>query len=94
LKDGNYTVTDQLYHKNSIQVQGFEWEGKAQITIAPLRIIHLSILKKIFVVARKKNADIKLYQHFFMIKVKAIFLQQHHNSLLLFSIDDIKNASI
>jgi hypothetical protein len=57
------------------------------------RIIHLSILKEIFVV-KEKNADIKLYQHFFMIKVKAIFLQQHHNSLLLFPIDDIKNASI
>ena len=35
LKDGNYTVTDQLYHKNSIQVQVLNGEGKAQITIAP-----------------------------------------------------------
>ncbi|MFV8333841.1 alpha-amylase family glycosyl hydrolase [Flavobacterium sp. GSP14] len=35
LKDGNYTITDQLYHKNSIQVQVLNGEGKAQITIAP-----------------------------------------------------------
>ncbi|MFV8355093.1 alpha-amylase family glycosyl hydrolase [Flavobacterium sp. XS1P32] len=35
LKDGTYKVTDQLYHKNSIQVQVFNGEGKAQITIAP-----------------------------------------------------------
>ncbi len=35
LKDGNYTVTDQLYHKNSIQLQVLNGEGKAQITIAP-----------------------------------------------------------
>ena len=35
LKDGNYTVTDQLYHKNSIRLQVLNGEGKAQITIAP-----------------------------------------------------------
>ncbi|MGO4905061.1 alpha-amylase family protein [Flavobacterium sp. W20_MBD1_R3] len=35
LKDGNYTITDQLYHKNSIQLQVLNGEGKAQITIAP-----------------------------------------------------------
>ena len=35
LKDGTYKVTDQLYHKNSIQVQVLNGEGKAQITIAP-----------------------------------------------------------
>jgi glycosidase len=35
LKDGNYTVTDQLYHKNSIQLQVLNGEGKAKITIAP-----------------------------------------------------------
>ena len=35
LKDGNYTITDQLYKKNSIQLQVQNGEGKAQITIAP-----------------------------------------------------------
>ena len=35
LKDGNYTAADQLYHKNSIQLQVLNGEGKAQITIAP-----------------------------------------------------------
>ncbi|TDE43973.1 alpha-amylase [Flavobacterium rhamnosiphilum] len=35
LKDGNYTLTDQLYHKNSVQLQVLNGEGKAQITIAP-----------------------------------------------------------
>ena len=35
LNDGNYTITDQLYHKNSIQLQVLNGEGKAQITIAP-----------------------------------------------------------
>ncbi|MFE3847584.1 alpha-amylase family glycosyl hydrolase [Flavobacterium sp. LB3P45] len=35
LKDGNYTLTDQLYHKSSIQLQVINGEGKAGITIAP-----------------------------------------------------------
>ena len=35
LNDGNYTITDQLYHKNAIQLQVLNGEGKAQITIAP-----------------------------------------------------------
>ncbi|RDI57505.1 alpha-amylase family protein [Flavobacterium glaciei] len=35
LKDGNYTLTDQLYHKSAIQLQVVNGEGKAQITIAP-----------------------------------------------------------
>lgn len=35
LKDGNYTVTDQLYHKSAVQLQVLNGEGKAQITIAP-----------------------------------------------------------
>ncbi len=35
LKDGNYTVTDQLYNKSSVQLQVLNGEGKAQITIAP-----------------------------------------------------------
>lgn len=35
LKDGNYTIKDQLYQKSSIQLQVINGEGKAQITIAP-----------------------------------------------------------
>jgi glycosidase len=35
LKDGNYTVTDQLYHKSAVQLQVLNGEGKAQIAIAP-----------------------------------------------------------
>ncbi|MFV5691894.1 alpha-amylase family protein [Flavobacterium sp. LT1R49] len=35
LKDGNYTVTDQLYNKSSVQLQVLNGEGKAHITIAP-----------------------------------------------------------
>ncbi|MFV8442436.1 alpha-amylase family protein [Flavobacterium sp. LB2P44] len=35
LKDGNYTLRDQLYHKSSVQLQVVNGEGKAQITIAP-----------------------------------------------------------
>ena len=35
LKDGNYSMTDQLYKKSSIQLQILNGEGKAQITIAP-----------------------------------------------------------
>ncbi|QIH39915.1 alpha-amylase [Flavobacterium sp. Sr18] len=35
LKDGNYTTTDQLYHKSAVQLQVLNGEGKAQITIAP-----------------------------------------------------------
>jgi glycosidase len=35
LKDGNYTITDQLYHKNSVELKVLNGEGKAQITIAP-----------------------------------------------------------
>ena len=35
LKDGNYTVTDQLYNKSTVQLEVLNGEGKAQITIAP-----------------------------------------------------------
>jgi glycosidase len=35
LKDGNYTITDQLYEKSSLQLQVINGEGKVQITIAP-----------------------------------------------------------
>lgn len=35
LNDGNYTVTDQLYNKSTVQLQVSNGEGKAQITIAP-----------------------------------------------------------
>jgi glycosidase len=35
LKDGTYTITNQLYHKNSVQLQVVNGEGKAQISIAP-----------------------------------------------------------
>ncbi|MFV5688135.1 alpha-amylase family glycosyl hydrolase [Flavobacterium sp. ZT3R25] len=35
LKDGNYTLTDQLYHKSAIQLQVLNGVGKAHITIAP-----------------------------------------------------------
>ncbi|MBG6187409.1 alpha-amylase family protein [Flavobacterium sp. CAN_S2] len=35
LKDGNYTITDQLYHKSAVQLQVLNGEGKAKITIAP-----------------------------------------------------------
>lgn len=35
LKDGNYTLTDQLYKKSAVQLQVKKGEGKAQITIAP-----------------------------------------------------------
>jgi glycosidase len=35
LKDGTYTITDQLYHKNSVQLRVENGEGKAQISIGP-----------------------------------------------------------
>ncbi|WP_310380433.1 alpha-amylase family protein [Flavobacterium sp.] len=35
LKDGTYTITDQLYHNNSVQLRVENGEGKAQISIAP-----------------------------------------------------------
>ncbi|MDI5887804.1 alpha-amylase family protein [Flavobacterium yafengii] len=35
LKDGNYTLTDQLYNKSSVQLKVLNGEGKLQITIAP-----------------------------------------------------------
>ncbi len=35
LKDGNYTITDQLYNKSSVQLKVLNGEGKVQITIAP-----------------------------------------------------------
>jgi glycosidase len=35
LKDGNYTIKDQLYHKSSTLLQVVNGEGKVQITIAP-----------------------------------------------------------
>jgi glycosidase len=36
LKDGTYTITDQLYHKKTTQLRVENGEGKAQISIAPL----------------------------------------------------------
>jgi len=35
LKDGTYTITDQLYHKKTTQLKVENGEGKAQISIAP-----------------------------------------------------------
>jgi len=35
LKDGNYTITDQLYNKSSLQLRVENGEGKLQISIAP-----------------------------------------------------------
>ena len=35
LKDGNYTLTDQLYKKSSVLLQVINGEGKAKIIIAP-----------------------------------------------------------
>ena len=35
LKDGNYTITDQLYQKSSVQLKVENGEGKAQISIDP-----------------------------------------------------------
>lgn len=35
LKDGTYTITDQLYQKSSVQLRVENGEGKVQITIAP-----------------------------------------------------------
>ncbi|MBA4277159.1 alpha-amylase family glycosyl hydrolase [Flavobacterium sp.] len=35
LKDGNYTITDQLYHKKTTQLRIENGEGKAQISIGP-----------------------------------------------------------
>ena len=35
LKDGNYTLTDQLYHKSYVELKVFNGEGHAKITIAP-----------------------------------------------------------
>jgi glycosidase len=35
LKDGIYTISDQLYHKSSVQLRVENGEGKAQISIAP-----------------------------------------------------------
>ncbi|RTY82221.1 alpha-amylase [Flavobacterium sp. ZB4P23] len=35
LKDGNYTLTDQLYHKSYVELKVFNGEGNAKITIAP-----------------------------------------------------------
>jgi glycosidase len=35
LKDGNYTITDQLYHKKTTQLKVENGEGKAQISIGP-----------------------------------------------------------
>jgi glycosidase len=35
LKDGNYTITDQLYQKSSVQLRVENGEGKVQISIAP-----------------------------------------------------------
>jgi glycosidase len=36
LKDGIYTITDQLYHEKTTQLRVENGEGKAQISIAPL----------------------------------------------------------
>ncbi|WP_426063901.1 alpha-amylase family protein [Flavobacterium sp. DSP2-3-1] len=35
LKDGNYTLTDQLFNKSSVPLQVVNGEGRAQITIVP-----------------------------------------------------------
>ncbi len=35
LKDGTYTITDQLYHKSSVQLRVENGEGKVQMSIAP-----------------------------------------------------------
>ncbi len=35
LKDGVYTITDQLYQKSSLDLKVIDGEGKVQITIAP-----------------------------------------------------------
>ena len=35
LKDGTYTITDQLYHKKTTQLKVENGEGKAQISIGP-----------------------------------------------------------
>jgi hypothetical protein len=35
LKDGTYTITDQLYHESSIPLRVENGEGKVQITIGP-----------------------------------------------------------
>ncbi|MBX9807150.1 MAG: alpha-amylase, partial [Flavobacteriaceae bacterium] len=35
LKDGTYTITDQLYHKKTTQLRVTNGEGKAQISIGP-----------------------------------------------------------
>jgi len=35
LKDGNYTITDQLYNKSSLQLRVENGQGKVQISIAP-----------------------------------------------------------
>ena len=35
LKDGNHTITDQLYHKKTTQLRVENGEGKAQISIGP-----------------------------------------------------------
>ena len=35
LKDGNYTITDQLYHESSVPLRVENGEGKVQITIGP-----------------------------------------------------------
>ncbi len=35
MKDGTYTISDQLYHKSSVQLRVENGEGKVQISIAP-----------------------------------------------------------
>lgn len=35
LKDGTYTITDQLYNKNSVKLRVENGEGRVQINIAP-----------------------------------------------------------
>ncbi|HEU4791820.1 MAG TPA: hypothetical protein VFS71_19200, partial [Flavobacterium sp.] len=36
LKDGSYSIKDQLYEKSNVQLQVVNGEGKASITIHPL----------------------------------------------------------
>jgi glycosidase len=36
LKDGSYTITDQIYNNNSVKLEVLDGEGKAKIRIAPM----------------------------------------------------------
>ena len=47
LKDGSYTLKDQLYQKSSVQLQVVNGEGKASVSIKPLEsfIYELVVVK-------------------------------------------------